>query len=960
MIFIDGRFERERSSNLLPCAVPSVFDFSAHSVGSTDAPSTSIGAAAANSRSLRLQQRKERQHHRKVIEDIQDMVEEEALEDEGPVLDGIDFDGTESDSDDSNAYLACDVTGRTRSMADLPITTIEMSTLNNAKDNKRLWSGVHCIAPGCTNYYAKNNDVHYHRLPLKRPDILSRWLQIMKLLRPPVKWARVCSVHFVKPDYKDGKMTLIDGRFVREKTNNLLPGAVPSVFDFSAYSVGSTDAPSTSICAAAANSRRLRLQQRTERQHHIKVIEDILDLVEEEASAVEGPVLKGINFDEEELDADDSNARLDHSNDEAHERFQKAGKSKLRNNSIPTKKFQRKHIFCNSKRAIVNIKSRTQSFVDELDHSYASTVPYSGKANQVTSRCKSKREQKIYLGSAVNGSPFYSSIAQDESQPVDIVRVKFDSPELTNDEIEETAGNIYFPEEWLSCELRTETKEESSSTRLSDDTVRVKSGPLEPTNGDDKETAGNVNFHESLFSYELESEEIKEEPSKSYIDLSLSIYSGQYKKGNSGKSHSAKKNANAKFKGQFTGFSENYDATNKDIFPGAVGGNSFDDFFGKQTKTVTTTKITKSETTSHTGQSLGTHNYVDKGGYDIKTTYTKKGEAIIDFSYCLKPIGYFQHPLYCDLYLNCYDENAYVLKCPQNMFFDSVSNQCNLKDNVNCGSRQISTATTHEVKPSSSHVDKTVITSSSHQSTIKTTILDSGEAYIDFSYCLQPTGQFPHPEYCSLFLNCYNNRAYIQECPSDLFFNDAIKGCDYPNNVDCGSRWTTGASSVFTTSGSKVTTDHAGSSSSGSSITSGSHSGSETLITSESHQSIIKTFVTDSGEHYIDFSYCPQPTGQFPHPEYCSLFLNCYNNRAYIQECPSGLFFKDAIKGCDYPKNVDCGSRWKTGASSVFTTRKSKLATFDGGSYSSHTTITTTITKTGNIAGFYTWINPEC
>ncbi|KAG1714604.1 Endochitinase [Nymphon striatum] len=391
-----------------------------------------------------------------------------------------------------------------------------------------------------------------------------------------------------------------------------------------------------------------------------------------------------------------------------------------------------------------------------------------------------------------------------------------------------------------------------------------------------------------------------------------------------------------------------------------LGGNSFDDFFGKQTKTVTTTKITKSETTSHTGQSLGTHNYVDKGGYDIKTTYTKKGEAIIDFSYCLKPIGYFQHPLYCDLYLNCYDENAYVLKCPQNMFFDSVSNQCNLKDNVNCGSRQISTATTHEVKPSSSHVDKTVITSSSHQSTIKTTILDSGEAYIDFSYCLQPTGQFPHPEYCSLFLNCYNNRAYIQECPSDLFFNDAIKGCDYPNNVDCGSRWTTGASSVFTTSGSKVTTDHAGSSSSGSSITSGSHSGSETLITSESHQSIIKTFVTDSGEHYIDFSYCPQPTGQFPHPEYCSLFLNCYNNRAYIQECPSGLFFKDAIKGCDYPKNVDCGSRWKTGASSVFTTRKSKLATFDGGSYSSHTTITTTITKTGNIAGFYTWINPEC
>ncbi|KAG1655195.1 SCO-spondin [Nymphon striatum] len=316
------------------------------------------------------------------------------------------------------------------------------------------------------------------------------------------------------------------------------------------------------------------------------------------------------------------------------------------------------------------------------------------------------------------------------------------------------------------------------------------------------------------------------------------------------------------------------------------------------------------------------------------------GEHYHDFTYCPQPTGQFPHPEYCSLFLNCYNDRAYIQECPSGLFFNDAIKGCDYPNNVDCGSRWTTGASS------------VFTTSGSKVTTDHAGSSSSGEHYHDFTYCPQPTGQFPHPEYCSLFLNCYNDRAYIQECPSSLFFNDAIKGCDYPNNVDCGSRWTTGASSVFTTSGSKVTTDHAGSSSSGSSSsgsssTSGSHSGSETLITSGSHQSIIKTSVTDSGEHYIDFTYCLQPTGQFPHPEYCSLFLNCYNNRAYIQECPSGLFFNDAIKGCDYPKNVDCGSRWKTGASSVFTTRKGKLTTFDGGSYSSHTTITTTITNTG-------------
>lgn len=106
-----------------------------------------------------------------------------------------------------------------------------------------------------------------------------------------------------------------------------------------------------------------------------------------------------------------------------------------------------------------------------------------------------------------------------------------------------------------------------------------------------------------------------------------------------------------------------------------------------------------------------------------------------------------------------------------------------------------------------------------------------------------------------------------------------------------------------------------------------------------------------SGETYLDFTYCPQSTGQFPHPEFCMMFLNCYNNRAYVQPCPKGLFFGNAINGCEYPANVDCGTRWttettKTSSSSTSTHGKQIVTTH---SENYKTKITTEISETGTL-----------
>ena len=60
---------------------------------------------------------------------------------------------------------------------------------------------------------------------------------------PSAKSARVCSDHFVDADYKRKDTYDEQGHLVKKKTLFLVKEAVPSVIDFSAYTVGSTDFP---------------------------------------------------------------------------------------------------------------------------------------------------------------------------------------------------------------------------------------------------------------------------------------------------------------------------------------------------------------------------------------------------------------------------------------------------------------------------------------------------------------------------------------------------------------------------------------------------------------------------------------------------------------------------------------------------------------------------------------------
>ncbi|CAL4154179.1 unnamed protein product [Meganyctiphanes norvegica] len=58
---------------------------------------------------------------------------------------------------------------------------------------------------------------------------------------------------------------------------------------------------------------------------------------------------------------------------------------------------------------------------------------------------------------------------------------------------------------------------------------------------------------------------------------------------------------------------------------------------------------------------------------------------------------------------------------------------------------------------------------------------------------------------------------------------------------------------------------------------------------------------------------CPANDGAnptyFADPEDCSKFCECSGGTAYVHNCLPGLYFDATLNVCNWPVNVDCGSR---------------------------------------------------
>ena len=79
-----------------------------------------------------------------------------------------------------------------------------------------------CIAYGCTYRAKKGSGISFHRFPIKRPDLLKKWIQAVRRKKwIPHENSYICSAHFPESCFKRG-----EGKICLRLDKN----AVPSIF----------------------------------------------------------------------------------------------------------------------------------------------------------------------------------------------------------------------------------------------------------------------------------------------------------------------------------------------------------------------------------------------------------------------------------------------------------------------------------------------------------------------------------------------------------------------------------------------------------------------------------------------------------------------------------------------------------------------------------------------------------
>nr|AHH02588.1 chitin-binding protein [Holotrichia parallela] len=279
----------------------------------------------------------------------------------------------------------------------------------------------------------------------------------------------------------------------------------------------------------------------------------------------------------------------------------------------------------------------------------------------------------------------------------------------------------------------------------------------------------------------------------------------------------------------------------------------------------------------------------------------------------------------CAIYYQC-DWGDYVVKdCPPSLYFNTLTDNCDYLENVNC--------------------DR----SSTGETTDSGEVVDSEEPIevggpIGSCPAENPDDEdvlLPDSENCAVFYKCDWGEPVLQECPDDLLFNIAGNVCDWAENVDCDR------DNIDVESGEE----------------SGESGSSDLLFDCPESEALYIPHKTDCAKYYVcvygkpveytcpeglhydgkrwicDYAEevtcgvyaqqecasgdddggstgsgavgsCPEVDGEedvlLPDAENCAIFYKCAYGAAVLQACPSGLYFNSKLDVCDWPENVDC------------------------------------------------------
>jgi len=286
-----------------------------------------------------------------------------------------------------------------------------------------------------------------------------------------------------------------------------------------------------------------------------------------------------------------------------------------------------------------------------------------------------------------------------------------------------------------------------------------------------------------------------------------------------------------------------------------------------------------------------------------RPSHGKLGQEIIGpIEYDCPNNGVFPDEESCVNYVECWEGEANLWRCTDNMLFDLVYNGCNYAQYVHCEDRPRPTNYPSTLPP-------TIPTTTSNVTTSTTP-----RPPIDFT--CPSDGVFPHAERCEYYWLCWAGEPELVHCQLDYLFDLVYMGCNFPDQTNCGNRTrpeegTNPTTRTSTTSTPIITTDPGVTTS-----TDRPTSPQPTTTTTHNPNATTTTTTTTSdpvtGETSSPCEFqCPLPSDNNRYPDPCSCFFyyQCSNGAPTHMECAPGLHYNPVLGVCDYPENAGCNAR---------------------------------------------------
>lgn len=123
---------------------------------------------------------------------------------------------------------------------------------------------------------------------------------------------------------------------------------------------------------------------------------------------------------------------------------------------------------------------------------------------------------------------------------------------------------------------------------------------------------------------------------------------------------------------------------------------------------------------------------------------------------------------------------------------------------------------------------------------------------------------FPDITNCANYYRCEQSIAVLHRCPNQLYYDDNLKTCNWPTNVECN------------------------------------------IVVVEPPFEPLPPITNPST---CPPNEDPQIPTHLAHPFDCTKFYKCWYGTPYLMDCPWGQQWNDEKKYCDYPQNANCINR---------------------------------------------------